>query len=433
VTANPDNGTSTRFIMAKDMFKTRCNIKIKGVIRIKSEKLFLLIVKALLVFFAILGIMIISNITYAQDISWQRNPAKLNSQLTTDVRSIYTFADFKAVTNQSETTIADNPGSNLKKKQNTSQSLRKFLYNLIRKRGNPSVEFYMVVFFIALILGALHALTPGHGKTIVAAYLVGSKGTTKHAIILGAIVTLTHTGSVILLTILTLVATHFSHFFLSLLAASLLEIFSGAIILVLGIYLLIVRLRKLHFGGDHTSEYAHHHDHHYEHGDHDHHHHHELNLGENDEHYHRHEHDNNHNHHGLMRIKQNIREFTHTLMHHYDNHHHDFSDTDVNFKSLLTLGLSGGIVPCPDAIAILFLAISIKRIFLGLAIMLSFSLGLAIVLTLIGLTMVHSRKLFSRFDQFDKFTPLISTISAVIVVILGCILTFNAIAKFTLN
>ena len=83
----------------------------------------------------------------------------------------------------------------------------------------------------------------------------------------------------------------------------------------------------------------------------------------------------------------------------------DLPDSDVNFKSLLTLGLSGGIVPCPDAIAILFLAISINKIVLGLAIMLAFSLGLAIVLTFIGLIMVHSRKLFSRFDGSISLPP----------------------------
>ena len=47
------------------------------------------------------------------------------------------------------------------------------------------------------MLGGLHALTPGHGKTLVAAYLVGSRGTVRHATALGAIVTFTHTASVI--------------------------------------------------------------------------------------------------------------------------------------------------------------------------------------------------------------------------------------------
>lgn len=354
-------------------------------IRIGTQKVFWLIIKPLLLLFGILIIIIGSNLIYAREV----NSMELNPKLMADFKPIFA----KVIPNQAVTITTDNSGSGLKKIPNPSQSLRKFLDNLVRKPNDSSVKFYIIAFLIALILGALHALTPGHGKTIVAAYLVGSKGTTKHAIMLGSIVTLTHTGSVILLTILTLIASHFSRFFLSLWAASLLEIFSGAIILILGIYLLIVRLRRLYFAG-HTYKHDHHHDHNNEYNHHEHsHHHHQLDLNG-------------------------------------DDHQHHLSDNDVNFKTLLSLGLSGGIVPCPDAIAILLLAISIKRIFLGLAIMLSFSLGLAIVLTFIGLAMVHSRKLFSRFDKFDKCAPLISIISAVIVLILGCVLTLNAIAKF---
>lgn len=357
-------------------------------ISIISPKIFWLIIKPLFLGFGILSIIIGANVIYARDSArvYQKNSMELNPELMADFKP----GDAKVIINKAVTTT-DNSGSGLKKNQNPSQSLRKFLANLVRKRGDASVKFYLVAFLIALILGALHALTPGHGKTIVAAYLVGSKGTTKHAIMLGSIVTLTHTGSVILLTILTLIASHYSRFFLSLFAASLLEIFSGTIILILGIYLLIVRLRRLYF----------------------------------DEHDHYHDHDDEPKHHGHSQHHHQL-DLNGNEHHH---HQHHLPDSDVNFKSLLSLGLSGGIVPCPDAIAILLLAISIKRIFLGLAIMLSFSLGLAIVLTFIGLAMVHSRKLFARFDKFDKFAPVISIVSAVIVLILGCVLTYNAIAK----
>ena len=66
-----------------------------------------------------------------------------------------------------------------------------------------SLNFVLLALLVSAVLGALHALTPGHGKTVVAAYLVGSRGTTKHAISLGSIVTLTHTGSVFALGLLT--------------------------------------------------------------------------------------------------------------------------------------------------------------------------------------------------------------------------------------
>ena len=83
-------------------------------------------------------------------------------------------------------------------------------------------------------------------------------------------------------------------------------------------------------------------------------------------------------------------------------------------SSLITLGISGGLVPCPDAIAILLVAIAINRIFLGLALIISFSLGLAIVLITIGLLMVSSSRLFKRMDAFNKFAPLMPVNTAVI-------------------
>lgn len=57
---------------------------------------------------------------------------------------------------------------------------------------------------LAVVLGGLHALTPGHGKTLVAAYLVGSRGTVRRAVVLGGIVTFTHTASVVLIGLLAL-------------------------------------------------------------------------------------------------------------------------------------------------------------------------------------------------------------------------------------
>src|SRR6185295_11281911 len=62
---------------------------------------------------------------------------------------------------------------------------------------------------LAVALGGLHAMTPGHGKTLVAAYLVGSRGTVRHAVLLGAIVTFTHTASVIVIGLLALFASQF--------------------------------------------------------------------------------------------------------------------------------------------------------------------------------------------------------------------------------
>ena len=114
------------------------------------------------------------------------------------------------------------------------QTPQEILLDLLRQK-QFSIPFYLFALTIALALGALHALTPGHGKTVVAAYLVGSRGTTWHAIVLGSVVTLTHTGSVFLLGIITLAA---SQYILPTTIIPFLEILSGLLILGLGFYLL---------------------------------------------------------------------------------------------------------------------------------------------------------------------------------------------------
>src|SRR6185503_10978260 len=69
--------------------------------------------------------------------------------------------------------------------------------------------FVLFALGVAIVLGAAHALQPGHGKTVVAAYLVGSRGTARHALFLGATVTATHTAGVYALGFVTLFLSHF--------------------------------------------------------------------------------------------------------------------------------------------------------------------------------------------------------------------------------
>jgi Tol biopolymer transport system component len=95
---------------------------------------------------------------------------------------------------------------------------------------------------------------------------------------------------------------------------------------------------------------------------------------------------------------------------------------------LIALGISGGLVPCPDAIAILLVAVAINRLLLGLVLIVSFSLGLAVVLIVIGLAMVHSSRLFRKMDAFNKFAPALPVVSAVVVLALGVALTWGALA-----
>jgi Tol biopolymer transport system component len=101
----------------------------------------------------------------------------------------------------------------------------------------------------------------------------------------------------------------------------------------------------------------------------------------------------------------------------------------LSWRSLITLGISGGLVPCPDAIAILLVAIAINKIFLGLALIISFSVGLAVILIVIGLLMVNGGRLFARMDALNRLAPFMPVVSALIVLLLGFGLTYGAVAR----
>ena len=110
------------------------------------------------------------------------------------------------------------------------------------KTGTFSPLFLVSAFLLSLALGSLHAMTPGHGKALVGAYLVGSQGRTRDAVFLGLIVTITHTGSVLVLGLITLLA---SHYILPALIVPWLEVISGLLVIGFGINLLIQRRRDL--------------------------------------------------------------------------------------------------------------------------------------------------------------------------------------------
>ena len=283
------------------------------------------------------------------------------------------------------------------------QTPQDILLNLVRTR-EFSFAFYFVALLIALALGALHALTPGHGKTVVAAYLVGSRGTSLHAVALGTVVTLTHTGSVFLLGIITLAA---SQYILPTTLIPFLEILSGVLIVGLGLYLLWQRFvfwqksRKNQLpAGDGIGSMP---------GK-------RMSLAP----------AASRKPAGAVKIQTPA-----AGMHHHGDgkmHSHEVPQ-HITWRSLIALGVSGGLVPCPDAIAILLVAIAINRVLLGLMLILSFSFGLAVILIIIGLLMVNSRRIFDRIGFLDRLAPALPVVSAVIVLLLGFGLTWGAVVR----
>lgn len=297
------------------------------------------------------------------------------------------------------------PSSLLDFVPSTENTPQKILLALVHQE-KFSIPFYIFALGISLVLGALHALTPGHGKTVVAAYLVGSRGTTWHALALGTVVTLTHTGSVFLLGMITLVA---SQYILPTTLIPVFEVISGLLIFGLGLYLLWQRYqywRKRRTSGRRNTSRK-------------------VSLAPQPQAANMPS--------GEIRVEMPSAQPNHGHPHSHDHgdghtHSHEVPES-VTWRSLLALGVSGGLVPCPDAIAILLVAIAINRILLGLTLIVSFSLGLAVVLIVIGMLMVNSRRLFDRVGAFERFAPIMPIVSALVVLVLGIALTVGAYAR----
>jgi nickel/cobalt transporter (NicO) family protein len=249
-----------------------------------------------------------------------------------------------------------------------------FLSRLLH-RGDIGLGLILLGMAAAFGLGCMHALSPGHGKTIVAAYLVGARGTFKHAIFLGGMVTFTHTISVFFLGLTTL---FLSQYVLPEKIFPVLGAISGISIVWIGGLMLYKRARKLRRTGlpacppDH--DHHHHHDHEHEHGPH-----------------------------------------THTHV----------PEGDITLGSLIALGASGGLVPCPSALVLLLSSIALGRIGLGLLLLIAFSSGLAVVLMGIGVLVLYAKH-FLPDSQKTAAHPafrIIPVVSAALIVCIGLLMT----------
>ncbi len=250
------------------------------------------------------------------------------------------------------------------------------------KEVTPAIILFGIL--IAFGLGTLHALSPGHGKTVVGAYLVGSKGTIRHAIFLGLTVTVTHTLGVFALGFITLFA---AHYILPEKIMPYLSFISGLIVLIMGISLFTQRL-KTALGKKTESETDLAHEHEFE-----------ANA-END--------------------------FTHT---HGGSTHSHLPPKTVSWRSLLALGISGGLLPCPSALVLMLSAISGNRIGYGLVLTLAFSLGLAATLVVIGLIFLHAGKFLDRPGlSANPLVKMLPVFSALIIACVGAAICYYSFA-----
>ena len=98
---------------------------------------------------------------------------------------------------------------------------------------------------------------------------------------------------------------------------------------------------------------------------------------------------------------------------------------------LVAIGVSGGLVPCPEALKVMIIAIGLNRVLLGLGLIVSFSLGLASVLIAIGILLVRSRALVERFEGLgSRWSSALPLASAVIVTVLGVGITLRGLVPY---
>jgi nickel/cobalt transporter (NicO) family protein len=264
-----------------------------------------------------------------------------------------------------------------------------------------SVPLVVGALAAVMLWGAGHALTPGHGKTIVAAYLIGSRSTPWHALYLGLTVTLTHTFGVFALGLIALFA---SQYVLPEQLYPWLGAVSGLIVVGLGGAMLWKRVRPLvERRVDNHHHDSHDHDHAPPHG-YEHHHHHGHGHPHGHEHHHAH-------HHGHSHLPPGA------------------DGSPVTWRSLLGLGISGGLLPCPSALVLLVTAVSMNRVALGMVLVLAFSLGLAGVLTTVGLLFVKGSRLVRRLPQVGAWGRVLPTASALVITVIGLWLTAEAFSR----
>ncbi len=320
------------------------------------------------------------------------------------------------------------------------------------------MQVNLVYCLTAMVLGAFHALEPGHGKTVVAAYLVGTRGRKIDAVLLGFVVTLTHTSSVILLAVLATVAStqieiseQSLHGYLGIIA--------GFIIVAVGIWMLVCRIRGREPFHSHSHDHGHSHNdnpshghmhnyhdnrseqHHHPHGHHNsgtaegvNPHSHDDNNSHSHDHYALHAHNTHPHGHSHNENHVHDHEGTHEQIHRTnDSHknHHQGSESRiedrenprrVGFWQLFLLGVSGGLVPCPAAIAVLLAAVGSGRMGEALTYVLLFSVGLAAALIVIGVVVVvGAEKIANRFFDAKQFARKVSIGSAALISILGVV------------
>jgi nickel/cobalt transporter (NicO) family protein len=264
-------------------------------------------------------------------------------------------------------------------------------------RADLSPGVMLLALLAAAVLGGIHAASPGHGKTVMAAYIVGSRGTFLQAAALGMSVTLSHTTGVLILGAITLLA---SNLILPEQLYPWLTLVSALIVLCLGAFLFIGALRHQSAAHEHPHDQDDDQDHDHDHG-----------------HTHTHPHPHPHPH----------------------QHTHDHAALPITWRNLFALGLAGGAVPSASALVVLLSALALGRLGFGLLLIVAFGVGMAVVLTTTGVLLVYASRFVARYFADDAQSPLQRLISrlmpvasAAVMLLIGLAATVQALGQFGL-
>lgn len=233
-------------------------------------------------------------------------------------------------------------------------------------RSNQTPLLILLTVLAAFGLGALHGLEPGHGKALLAFTLVGARATFKQAIILAAALTFAHTVAVLLLGLLLFFAAGFATESIF----TWITLLSGLAVAVIGARALSIAIGRT----AHEREHAH-------------------------AHAHGHVHDHAHGH-------------SHAIP----------GNAPLHFPSAVVAAMSGGIAPCPAAIVVLLTALRLHRVGYGLVLIVVFSLGLAAILTGLGIAVVHGAAWLQRRSGFARVAAIAPYVTACVISIIGSVM-----------
>ncbi|WP_326682104.1 nickel/cobalt transporter [Streptomyces sp. NBC_01237] len=290
----------------------------------------------------------------------------------------------------------------------------------------------LLALFLALVLGASHAAMPGHGKTIMAAYLAGRRGTKQDALTVGATVTLTHTAGVLVLGLALPISTHLAgETVLMWLSAA-----SGLLVIGIGFWLLVgaVRGRPQHNHHHHGPNHSHSH----------------SDVGHRHDHTHTHGPERPHRHRpaalvpvpdsapaGELQVNPTVATLAPP-----DHEHHPSGTPTVprtarraSRSGLIGMGIAGGLVPSPSALVVLLGAVALGRTAFGILLVIGYGLGMAATLTLAGLLLVRLRERIENHGRARtlRHNPLLRklartgpVITSLLVITVGLGLTLRA-------